>query len=98
MFHQGRLELLMSMEELREQHQRRVVELPEGVEQFPALDCVLHVEGEGREWAVVSHGPGDSTRQEMEGLGMRVLDESTPSLNAVFIARVHANRQALEEA
>ena len=92
MFHQGRLELLMSMEELRATHQRRVVELPEGVDQFPSLECVLHVEGEGREWAMVCHGDADVTRKALEGVGARILDESTPSLNTIFISRVHANQ------
>ncbi|PCJ59091.1 MAG: ABC transporter ATP-binding protein [Candidatus Hydrogenedentota bacterium] len=98
MFNQGHLELLMPMEELRATHQRRVVELPEGVDAFPELDCVLHIEGEGREWAVVCHGEADATRQQLEGLGARILDETTPSLNTVFIARVHANRQTTTNA
>lgn len=93
MFHNGRLELLMSMEELRDTHQRRVVQLPEGMDRFPSLGSVLHVEGEGREWSIVSHGVAEVTRQELEGLGIRILDETTPSLNTVFIARVHANQK-----
>lgn len=95
MFHNGHLELLMSMEDLRATHQRRIVELPEGVEDFPTLACALHVEGEGREWSVVCHGDAEATRQELEGVGARILDETAPSLNSIFIARVHANKQNL---
>jgi ABC-2 type transport system ATP-binding protein len=93
MFHQGRLELLMSMEDLRATHQRRVVELPDGVDAFPELDCVLHTEGEGREWAVVCTGEAEATRRELESIGARILDENTPSLNTIFISRIHANTQ-----
>ncbi len=93
MFHNGRLELLMSMEDLRATHQRRVVQLPEGVSHFPALGCVLHVEGEGREWSLVSHGDSTVTRQQLESLGARILEETIPSLNTVFVARVHANQK-----
>ncbi len=93
MFHQGKLELLMPMEELRATHQRRVVQLPERVDAFPALNSVLFSEGEGRDWAVVCHGKADVTQYELESLGAKIIDETTPSLNTVFIARVHANAQ-----
>jgi ABC-2 type transport system ATP-binding protein len=93
MFRNGKLELLMSMEELRAHHQRRVVELPEAVDQFPNLDCILHSEGEGREWAVVTHGEAEVTLKQLEGLGARILEETEPSLTTVFIARVNRNHE-----
>jgi hypothetical protein len=68
------------------------VALPDGVDQFPALDCVLQAEGEGREWSMICHGKADVTLRALEGIGARVLEESVPSLNTVFIARAHANR------
>ncbi|MFP6583892.1 MAG: ABC transporter ATP-binding protein [Candidatus Hydrogenedentota bacterium] len=95
MFSNGKLELLMSMEDLRTNHQRRVVELPEGIDKFPNLPNVLHAEGEGREWAVVCHGNADNTRRELESIGARILDESAPSLNTVFLARVNANHEPI---
>ena len=88
MFRSGRLELLMSMEDLRAQHQRRVVKLSESVDRFPVLECVIHAEGEGDEWAVMCHGAADDTMRALEGVGARVIDESAPSLNNVFVARV----------
>ena len=93
MIRNGKLELLMSMEDLRTHHQRRVVELPEGVDEFPALDYVIHAQGEGREWAVISHGEANATRHALEDLGARILDESVPSLNTVFIARVNGEQR-----
>lgn len=95
MFGNGKLELLMSMEDLRSNHQRRIVELPEAVATFPDIPCVLHAEGEGREWSVVCHGNSDETRRELESAGARILDESAPSLNTVFLARVNANHKSL---
>lgn len=88
MIRNGKLEMLMSMEDLRLHHQRRIVALPEAVADFPDVDCVIHSEGEGREWSVVCHGEPDATRQALEAVGAEVLDESVPSLNTVFIARV----------
>jgi ABC-2 type transport system ATP-binding protein len=98
MFNQGKLELLMSMEDLREKHQRRVVELPEDVDSFPELECVLHIEGEGRERAIVTYGNAGTTRSELETLGIKILEESVPSLNTVFIARVNANHEIMNTA
>ncbi len=88
MIHHGKLALHMPMDELKATHQRRVVAFAEPVATFPALDCVLHVEGEGREWAVITHGEADVTRSTLEQAGARILDESTPSLDSVFVARV----------
>ena len=93
MFHQGKLELLMSMEDLRTLHQRRVVELPEGVDAFPQVDCVLQAEGEGREWAVICYGDSEVTQLALEKVGARILNETIPSLNTIFVSRVQANQQ-----
>lgn len=94
MFSEGKLELIMSMEDLREKHQRRVVELPEGLERLPAMDCVLHSQGEGREWSIVTYGDKEATRRELEEVEARILEESVPSLNTVFIARLSASHDA----
>jgi ABC-2 type transport system ATP-binding protein len=97
MFNQGKLELLMSMEDLREKHQRRVVKFSDSMDAFPELECVLHKEGEGDEWAVVTYGNSETTRNELEQAGLTILEESVPSLNTVFIARVSANHMAIQE-
>jgi ABC-type uncharacterized transport system ATPase subunit len=94
MFNQGKLELLMSMEDLRANHQRRIVQLPSPVDTFPALDSLIHTQGEGNEWAVITHGTPDETRQQIEALGAKILEETAPSLNDIFIARVQANQEA----
>jgi ABC-2 type transport system ATP-binding protein len=94
MFHQGRLELLTSMEELRATHQRMVVEFKEEIREFPEVPGVLHATGEGREWAVVCHGEATVTRSAVERAGARILEETVPSLDTVFVARVNGNARA----
>ncbi len=88
MIHQGKLALHMPMDELKATHHRRVVAFDQPVASFPKIPCVLHVEGEGREWAVVTHGAADATRAQLEQAGARILDETSPSLDSIFVARV----------
>ncbi|MFA6240782.1 MAG: ABC transporter ATP-binding protein [Candidatus Hydrogenedentales bacterium] len=92
MIHEGRLALLMSMDELKATHQRRVIEFTSDMKTFPKVEGVLHVEGEGREWAVVTHGDADITRKALERAGARILEESVPTLDAIFVARVTGDR------
>ncbi|MBI2421908.1 MAG: ABC transporter ATP-binding protein [Candidatus Hydrogenedentes bacterium] len=88
LFHHGRLQLLAPMDELRATHQRMVVSFSEAKASFPQIPGVLHATGEGREWAVVCHGAPEITRRALEAAGARIVEESVPSLDTVFMARV----------
>lgn len=92
MIHEGKLALLMPMDELKATHQRRVVQFREEMTHFPEIPGVLHFEGEGREWAVICHGDPSTTRTALEGVGARILEETVPSLDTVFVARVTGSR------
>jgi len=92
MMHEGKLELLMPMDELRESHQRFVLTFSESVAEFPNIPCVLHSEGEGREWAVVCQGDLNSTREALETAGATIIEHARPSLDTVFVARVRAGK------
>ena len=95
MFHDGHLELLTPMDELRATHQRMIVELSEPADTFPRVPGVLHAHGEGREWAVVCHGAPEITRKAIEQIGARIVEETVPSLDTVFVARVTGNAEAV---
>lgn len=92
MIHEGKVALSMPMDELKATHHRRVVAFAEPVADFPAIPGVLLAEGEGREWAVICHGEAATTRKMLEDAGARILDETTPSLDTVFVARVTGGR------
>ncbi len=93
MIHEGKLALFSSLDELKATHQRYVVAFPEKKAHFPTLGCVLDVEGEGCDWAVVCHGEATATRGTIERAGARVLEESSPTLDAIFFARVSGKRK-----
>jgi len=94
MIHDGKLAVFSSMDNIRATHQRYVVAFGEKQSHFPSVTCVLDVEGEGRDWAVVCHGDPAATRAAVEGAGARVLEESAPTLDAIFLARVTGKRKA----
>jgi len=94
MIHGGKLALFDSMENIRATHQRYVVAFDEKQSQFPAISCAIDTEGEGRDWAVVCHGDPATTRAAVTATGARVLEESSPTLDAIFLARVTGKRKA----
>lgn len=94
MIYEGRLALLMSIDDLRDTHHRFVLSFSESLSEFPATACVLHSEGEGREWAVICEGDSGATRETLEQLGAKIVEQSSPSLDAVFVARVRSGASA----
>lgn len=93
MIHEGKVVLHMPLDELRSSHQRWIVKFPSEITVFPEVACVLQSEGEGREWAVVCEGDGAANRGALESAGAQIIEESTPSLDTVFIARVTGDRE-----
>jgi ABC-2 type transport system ATP-binding protein len=98
MIHEGRLALLGPLDELKATHQRIVVAFDEIQPAFPRLACVLDVEGEGRDWAVICHGEPRATRAALERAGARIVEESVPPLDTIFLARVTGGRRREEVA
>ncbi|MCC6794782.1 MAG: ABC transporter ATP-binding protein [Candidatus Hydrogenedentes bacterium] len=95
MIHEGKLKVLMSMDEIKATHQRRVVQFGSDISRFPDTLGVIHVEGEGREWAVVTQGDAAATRRALEAIEARIVEESVPSLDTVFVAHVSGSRRDL---
>jgi len=94
MLHEGRLAFLASMEDLRDAHRQFIVEFPTAVPGFPDVPGRLHAYGEGREWAVVCYGESERMRGELQTLGARIVEESIPSLDAIFVAHVTGGKAA----
>lgn len=93
MIHSGRVVLHGALDEIKAEHHYRVVRLREATPVFPMADGIIHAEGDGRDWAVISHGDAATTRASLIARGADILEESVPSLEAVFVARVTGARQ-----
>jgi ABC-2 type transport system ATP-binding protein len=88
MIHAGRLVLAGPIDEIKEAHRWLTLRFPEPLAQKPALPGMLACEGEGREWAVLCNGASEALRGAAAALGAVVLEERTPSLDEIFVARV----------
>ncbi|GMV99615.1 MAG: ABC transporter ATP-binding protein [Candidatus Hydrogenedentota bacterium] len=92
MIHQGKLVLHASMDDVKATHHRRIVEFAEPRSTLPDIEGVLHAEGEGREWSIISEGDAETTKSALKAAGATIIDESTPSLDSIFVARVVGSR------
>ena len=87
MIHEGVVSLDMSMDDLKETHHQFIVRFAEGRDIFPDVKGTLHVEGSGRDWRVVCEGDSAALHGLLQEIGGEVLETSTPTLDAIFVAR-----------
>ena len=57
---------------------------------------MLSVEGEGKEWSVICDG-GEWALETNLPPGARIVEESSPSLEDIFVARIGASRHSMRE-
>lgn len=88
LLHAGRLVLSQPVDGLLASHRRVTLRFaepqPAGLSLPGALSCV----GEEREWTCVCNGQLDLLKQAVAARGGQVVQEDTPSLDEVFVARV----------
>lgn len=90
MLHQGAVMLNMPMDELKAAHRRYVVRWKTPCEAGFALPGVIHMEGDGREWALVCAGDEAAFYEAVKKAGGEVVESSVPTLEAIFVSRVSA--------
>ena len=87
MVSRGRLVLYGSLDEIKAQHCCLTLRFETALATPPSIEGALSVSGAGREWRVICNG----SRQELPAvaarLGARIVEETTPSLNEIFVAR-----------
>lgn len=88
MLHDGRLVLSDPLQSVLEGHRRLTVRFEDPQAQRPSLPGMLTCEGEGREWTIVCNGKLEQLREAAAGQGATIVEESQPSLDEVFVARV----------
>ena len=89
MLHNGRLVLSDELPALLEGHRRLTLQFAEPCASVTSLPGVLSSEGEGREWTVICNGRLDELHTAAEAQQATIVEESTPSLDEIFVARVH---------
>jgi ABC-2 type transport system ATP-binding protein len=93
----GRIVLSGPLDEIKQSHRRVTLRFDDPQTQPPALAGSVVCDGFGRDWTAVTPGSIEAVAEQAAGLGGRIVEEHTPSLDEVFIARIGGRRHALVE-
>lgn len=90
--HKGRVALSAPLHDILHSHRRLVLrfEAPQAIR--PDLPGMLSYQGEGREWTVLCNGGLEELRTAAARAGAQVVEEETPTLDEIFLARAKAPR------
>jgi ABC-2 type transport system ATP-binding protein len=86
--HRGKLLLCDSLKTILEAHCHLHVEYPQPLSSAPRYEGALHCEGTGAAWKVLCDGQADAVRRQVDASGARVVRETRPTLEDIFVARV----------
>ncbi len=90
----GQIVLCEPLETIKASHRRLTLRFDEPLASPPALLGSSRWEGFGREWSATCRGSLEDLQGQAAGLGARIVEEHTPSLDEIFVARVGSRRPA----
>ena len=90
MMFDGRITLQGPLDEIKESHHRLLLRFETELPAAPSIPGSLSISGAGREWTVVCNGSRNEAIAAVAKVGGRVLNEGTPSLEEIFVARASA--------
>lgn len=93
MLHAGRMVLCDDLQHVLTDHHRVTIRFAEPQTARPSLPGMLACEGEGREWTVICNGQLQQLRDAATAQGGSIVEDQQPSLDEVFVARVHQGTQ-----
>lgn len=88
----GRVVLEGRLDEILESHHRLTLRFAAPLAKPPVLAGALHISGKGVEWTAVCNGQRGELEAAAASLGARVVEEDSPSLDEIFLARVGGGR------
>lgn len=97
MIHQGRLVLCDTLDAIKESHHRLVLRFDADLSAPPSLSGALHWSGKGREWTMICDGALATLKEAAAQTNGRVVEEDTPTLEEIFVARVKGAPRASKE-
>jgi ABC-2 type transport system ATP-binding protein len=83
----GHIVLRGSLESIKALHHRLTLRFDEPLARPPALLGSSRWEGFGREWTIVCPGSIDEIRVRAAGFGAQIVEDESPSLEDIFVAR-----------
>ena len=87
MIHSGRVGLSGPLTEILQEHKRLVLRFEMPQPEQPKLPGVISCQGTGREWTVLCNGGLEELRTAASKSGAQIVDEDTPTLDEIFLAR-----------
>jgi ABC-2 type transport system ATP-binding protein len=92
MIHGGRVVLSGKLDDIKQNHRRYILRFDRPLSGPPPLEHVLSSQGFGREWTILCNGDQRELTASVVSLGAAIVDQQSPSLDEVFVAR--ATRKA----
>jgi len=89
MLHHGRVVLEDGLEEIKASHKSLTLRFEEAPGLAPTLPGQLTSEGDGREWTFLCHSTNGSPERAAAEMGAKIVAESVPTLDEIFLARRH---------
>jgi ABC-2 type transport system ATP-binding protein len=97
MIRDGRILFCDSLDQIKQSHARVTLEFSDPQPSPPTLQGALAWDGGGREWTAVCAGRVEQFREGAAAIGARVVQQSTVSLDEIFLARSGSNGSATED-
>jgi ABC-2 type transport system ATP-binding protein len=91
MVHQGRIVLCGPLDEIKAQHRRLIFNFEIAQEKPPVITGAVSVSGMGKEWTVICKSTQNGFAAVASLLGARIVGESAPSFNEIFVAHAGAS-------
>jgi ABC-2 type transport system ATP-binding protein len=98
LIHQGRIALSGALDDVRSEYYRSRVRFAEHLNEPPALETALILEGGGRTWSVVHSGSLEQFRSAVSARGGEVIESRGATLEEIFLARAGRGRSHMETA
>jgi len=93
----GKIVLCDPLDAIKAAHRRLTLWFDEPLSRPPALLGTSRWEGIGHEWTTVCRGSIEELRGRVAGGGARIVEDHTPSLDEIFVARVGSRQPAVLE-
>jgi ABC-2 type transport system ATP-binding protein len=85
--HESKLVLCADLDVIKQRHYRITLRFAAPLSAPPALRGALAISGSGLEWTAVCDGAREQLLASATQLGAKVVEERTPSLDEIFVAR-----------
>ena len=90
----GKIVLCDSLDNIRSSHYRMTIRYPEPLETAPTFTDALNTTGSGQIWTIICNGRREEVRREVEEQNASVIEEQSPSLEEIFVARTKSGAKS----